>query len=215
MSDTKQLIFVVDDDALTRRYYCVVLQERGHLCCLLDSAEAFLNVYDPGQAGCLLLDINMPGMGGLALQLRLNVLGAVIPVVFISGHASLPMAVEAMHNGAFDFIEKPVSNAKLISMVRRALDFDAENRVALQQRERIAQSFSALTEREREVVRLLVTGQSNKVMATTLRLSPRTIELHRARVMEKTGSRSLAHLIRMAMDLNLIPSGERGSIQSG
>ncbi len=207
MGDKAPLVLMVDDDEMTLRYYRAVLEEAGLHCRDFRSAESFFNVYDPQQAGCLLLDVAMPGASGAAVQQRLNVMGAVIPVIFISGHADLTLAVEAMRNGAFNFLEKPVSNSDLVAQVRKALEHDADNRIALQQRERIAQAFSALTERERDVLRLLITGQTNKVMATTLRLSPRTVELHRARVMEKTGSRSLAQLIRMAIDLNFVPWG--------
>jgi two-component system response regulator FixJ len=205
MSDAAQLVFVVDDDALTLRYYRAALEGAGHRCSLLDSAEAFFRIYDPGQAGCLILDVEMPGMNGPAVQQRLNLMGAIIPVIFISGHAALALAVEAMRNGALDFLEKPVSNDRLIAHVRKALDYDTKNRLVLQERERIAQAFSTLTGRELAVLRLLISGQSNKVMAAALNLSPRTVELHRARVMEKTGSRSLAHLIRMSMDLKFAP----------
>jgi FixJ family two-component response regulator len=206
MLERPPIVYIVDDDEMTRRYYSVVLTDVHLDSSMLDSAESFLDMYDPHQAGCLLLDVEMPGMSGLALQQRLNLIGAIIPVIFVSGHADLPMAVDAMQHGAFDFIQKPVGNETLLAHVRKALEHDSENRQMLRRRDEMLQRFEALTSRERDVLMLLMAGRSNKAMASDLRLSQRTVELHRARVMEKTGSRSLAQLIRMAMDLNFAHS---------
>jgi FixJ family two-component response regulator len=159
-------------------------------------------VYDAAQPGCLLLDVQMPDMSGPELQQHLNLRDAVLPVVFISGNADIPIAVRAMSAGAFDFLQKPLSHAALLRCVRRALEYDAANRTALQERDQIMERFNSLTTRERAVLSLLISGLSNKAMAADLRLSQRTVELYRARVMEKTGSRSLAQLIRMSMNLD-------------
>jgi FixJ family two-component response regulator len=130
-------------------------------------------------------------------------LGAVIPVIFVSAHADVPTAVRSMAHGAFDFLQKPLAHDLLLERVRHALQYDRENRAALQERDEIVRRFNSLTARERDVLSLLISGSSNKAMAADLRLSQRTVELYRARVMEKTQSRSLAQLIRMAMNMEL------------
>jgi len=206
MSETLPIVYIVDDDEGTRSYFDTVLTAAKLTCRQVESAVAFLEMYDPNQPGCLLLDIQMPGMPGLALQQELNLRGAVIPVIFISGRAEVPVAVEAMQQGAFGFLQKPVERAVLVDHVRRALEFDAGNRAALREREQARTRFESLTSREREVLERLIAGSSNKVMASDLRLSQRTVELYRARIMEKTGARSLAQLVRMAMELNFVPS---------
>jgi two-component system response regulator FixJ len=210
MSDLAPIVYIVDDDELSRNYFDAVLAGAGLSCRSVESADAFLQIYTPDQPGCLLLDMQMPGMTGLELQQRLNVLGAVIPVIFASGHADVPVAVQAMRAGAFDFVEKPVARDILLARVRKAFDYDAQNRAVLRQREVMTTRFESLTTREKEVLMLLMTGRSNKAMAGDLHLSQRTVELYRARIMEKTGSRSLAQLIRMAMTVNL--SHAAGSI---
>jgi FixJ family two-component response regulator len=144
----------------------------------------------------------MPGMSGLELQQQLNLRGAIIPVIFITGHGDIPMAVEAMQHGAFDFLQKPFRDQDLIDRIQRALERDARSRAALAHHEQIRERFNSLTPREREVLALMTRGKPNKVMAAELGVSQRTVEIHRARVMEKTGAASLAQLVRMDMDLN-------------
>jgi FixJ family two-component response regulator len=144
----------------------------------------------------------MPGMSGLELQQQLNLRGAVIPVIFITGHGDIPMAVEAMQQGAFDFLQKPFRDQDLIERIQRALERDRTSRADLGQRDRIRERRDSLTPREREVLTLVTSGKANKVMAADLGLSQRTIEIHRARVMEKMGASSVAQLVRMMMDLH-------------
>ena len=206
MNQAKQIIYIVDDDDITRNYFSAVLSAAHRTCHCVESAESFLVEYEPRQPGCLLLDVEMPGMSGLELQRQLNRNGAVIPVIFVSGHAEVPMAVEAMSQGAFGFLQKPVATDTLLNQVQKALDHDAANRIDLLEREQIMHRFESLTPRERDVLMLMMAGHSNKAMASDLVLSQRTIELYRARVMEKTGSRSLAQLVRMAMELQIVPS---------
>ena len=143
----------------------------------------------------------MPGMSGLELQQQLNLRGAVIPVIFITGHGDIPMAVEAMQQGAFDFLQKPFRDQDLIDRIQRALERDARNRAALDQHAKIRERLDSLTPREREVLALMTRGKPNKIMAAELGVSQRTVEIHRARVMEKSGAASLAQLVRMVMDL--------------
>jgi FixJ family two-component response regulator len=149
----------------------------------------------------------MPGMSGIELQGELNRRGAIIPVIFISGHGDIPMAVEAIQHGAFDFLPKPFGDQDLLDRVQRALVTDAENRKLLAQREVLRARLESLTPREREVLLLVTQGKANKVMAGDLGVSQRTVEIHRARVMEKMGANSLAQLVRMTIDLEGTPAG--------
>jgi two-component system response regulator FixJ len=204
VSDRMRIVYIVDDDDIIRKYLSAVLSAAQLTCRMVESAEAFLTDYDPQQPGCLLLDVQMPGMTGLELQRQLNRRGATIPVIFITGHGEIPMVVEALSDGAFGFLQKPVATATLLEQVHKALDRDESNRAELLEREQILQRFELLTPRERDVLGLMMAGRSNKAMAGELLLSQRTVELYRARVMEKTGSRSLAQLVQMAMELNTL-----------
>ena len=201
MQEPGPTIFVVDDDEGVRNSIRFLLKSVGLATRTLSSASEFLETYKPRQSGCLVLDVRMPGMSGLELQQQLNLRGAIIPVIFITGHGDIPMAVEAMQHGAFDFLQKPFRDQDLIDRIQRALERDAHNRAALTQHDRIRARFESLTPREREVLSLMTSGKPNKVMASELGVSQRTVEIHRARVMEKTGAGSLAQLVRMAMDL--------------
>jgi two-component system response regulator FixJ len=201
MHDPAPTIYVVDDDEGVRNSLRFLLKSVGLTARALASAREFLETYKPGQPGCVVLDVRMPGMSGLELQQQLNLRGAIIPVIFITGHGDIPMAVEAMQHGAFDFLQKPFRDQDLIDRIQRALERDVRNRAALAQHDRIRERFDSLTPREREVLTLMTRGKPNKVMAADLGVSQRTVEIHRARVMEKTGAASLAQLVRMAMDL--------------
>jgi FixJ family two-component response regulator len=201
MTAQSPIVFIVDDDAAVRNSLRLLVKSVGLSAAVFVSAQEFLASYDPRQPGCLVLDVRMPGMSGLELQQQLNLRGAVIPVVFISGHGDIPMAVEAMQNGAFDFLQKPFRDQDLIDRIQRALERDRENRTALGERTRIRERLDTLTPREREVLDLVTSGKANKVMAADLGLSQRTVEIHRARVMEKMGASSVAQLVRMVLDL--------------
>ena len=178
-----------------------LLKSVGLESALYASAQEFLAAYQPAQPGCLVLDIRMPGMSGLELQQQLNLRGAVIPVIFMTGHGDIPMAVEAMQHGAFDFLQKPFRDQDLLDRIQRAIAKDAEQRQSLGERERIKSHLETLTAREREVLDLLTQGKQNKAIAQDLGVSPRTIEIHRARVMEKMAAQSVAQLVRMMLDL--------------
>jgi two-component system response regulator FixJ len=201
-------VFVVDDDESVRGSLHFLLRSAGLESRAFGSAPEFLGAYDPAQPGCLVLDVRMPGMSGLELQQELNLRGAVIPVVFITGHGDIPMAVEAMQHGAHDFLQKPFRDEDLIERVRRALAKDAKARAALEEHKTIREHLESLTPREREVLALMARGKPNKIMAHELGVSQRTVEIHRARVMEKSGASSLAELVRMVMDVEpeLAPS---------
>ncbi len=201
MQPATPTVFVVDDDEGVRNSLRFLLKSVGLATRALASASEFLEVYKPNQPGCLVLDVRMPGMSGIELQQQLNLRGATIPVIFITGHGDIPMAVEAMQHGAFDFLQKPFRDQDLIDRIQRALERDAKNRAALAQHAKIRERFESLTPREREVLALMTRGKPNKVMAAELGVSQRTVEIHRARVMEKSGANSLAQLVRMVMDL--------------
>ena len=201
MQQQASTVFVVDDDEGVRNSLRFLLRSVGLQTQTVASATEFLDTYKPSQAGCLVLDVRMPGMSGLELQQQLNLRGAVIPVIFITGHGDIPMAVEAMQQGAFDFLQKPFRDQDLIERIQRALERDARARAALDQHAKIRERLDSLTPREREVLALMTRGKPNKIMAAELGVSQRTVEIHRARVMEKSGAASLAQLVRMVMDL--------------
>lgn len=192
-------VFVVDDDSGVRSSIRILLKSVGMNTTTFASAPEFLAAYDQQHPGCLVLDIRMPGMSGMDLQRELNHRGAHLPVVFITGHGDVPMAVEAMQQGAFDFLQKPFRDQELIQRVQRALEHDQTQRAELRQTDAIQARLASLTPREREVLALLADGKQNKVMAAELGLSQRTVEIHRANVMEKMQARSVALLVRMLL----------------
>ncbi|MGQ0384549.1 MAG: response regulator transcription factor [Gammaproteobacteria bacterium] len=192
-------VFVVDDDAGVRGALVLLLKSLNLPCRAYGSAPEFLAEYDPESPGCALLDVRMPGMSGLELQQELNRRGALLPVIFITGHGDVPMAVEAMQHGAFDFLQKPFRDDELLDRVRRALARDGELRAAVGEKGRIRERLARLTSRERQVLALMTAGKPNKVMAAELSVSQRTVEIHRAHVMRKLGARSLAQLVRMTL----------------
>jgi two-component system response regulator FixJ len=203
MKEHPPVVYIVDDDEAVRGSLRLLLKSVGLTPNALGSAREFLSKYDPAQPGCLVLDVRMPEMSGLELQEQLNLQGAIIPVIFITGHGDVPMAVEAMQAGAFDFLQKPFRDQDLIDRIQRALEKDRANRAALTERTVIRERLESLTPREREVLTMVTAGKANKVMARDLGVSQRTVEIHRARVMEKMGASSLAQLVRMVLDLNV------------
>jgi FixJ family two-component response regulator len=195
-------VFVIDDDQAVRDSLGLLLKSMGTKARLFDSAQAFLDQYEPAMTGCIVLDIRMPGMSGMELQQRLKAMHCMIPIIFVTGHGDVPMAVEAMHHGAFDFIQKPFRDQELLDRINHALSWDQEHRSEEDQRRGVQQRFASLTPREREVMGCVVRGLANKVIAMDLDLSQRTVEIHRARVMEKMDARSLADLVRMSLLFN-------------
>jgi FixJ family two-component response regulator len=204
MTQPKPTIYVVDDDEAVRNALRLLFGSVGLTAVAFSSAEAFLADYSHDLPGCLVLDVRMPGMSGLELQHQLNARGAIIPAIFITGHADVPMAVEAMQHGAFDFVQKPFRDQELLERVNRALAKDRETREQLRRTDDIRKQFASLTPREQEVLSLMVQGKANKGMAVDLGLSQRTVEIHRAHVMEKMEARSIAQLVRMALDADLL-----------
>lgn len=195
-------VFVIDDDQAVRESLGLLLKSMGQRARLFDSAQAFLDQFTPDMNGCIVLDIRMPGMSGVELQQRLKAMRCTVPVIFVTGHGDVPMAVEAMLNGAFDFIQKPFRDQELLDRINQALTWDTEHRSEEERRRSVQERFGSLTPREREVLDCVVRGLANKVIAMDLDLSQRTVEIHRARVMEKMGARSLAELVRMSLLIN-------------
>lgn len=200
MKPAATCVYIVDDDDAVRASIRLLIRSVGLDARVHASAQEFLSSYDPRDAGCLLLDVRMPGMSGLDLQQELNRRGATIPVVFITGHGDVPMAVEAMQQGAFDFLQKPFRDQDLLDRVQRALARDAESRDRLAGRASIRARLATLTPREKEVMDLITRGKANKVVGADLGVSQRTVEIHRAHVMEKMHAGSLAELVRMVLD---------------
>jgi len=208
MSDNKAAkskaptIYIVDDDDSMRQAVALLLRTVGYNPIVFSRPADFLAKFDPNVHGVLVLDIRMPEMSGLEVQQQLNRTAAILPVIFITGHGDIPMAVQAMKDGAFDFLTKPFRDQDLLDRINGALKQDAENRAAIEQHSDLRRRAESLTPREREVLELIVEGKANKVVAIDLGLSERTVEIHRANVMEKMGARSVAHLVKMYLTLN-------------
>lgn len=196
MSD-EATVFIVDDDAAVRDSLAFLMQSVGLRTECFDSADRFLQASPTQCAGCLLLDIRMPGMSGLELQGVLEERGIRLPVIFISGHADVPMAVRALKAGAFDFVEKPFNDQLLLDCVQRAIETDRQQRQNVAQLDEWRALMATLTPREQEVMALVVDGAANKVISATLGVSLKTVEAHRARVMDKLKADSISHLVRM------------------
>ena len=197
MDSSAGVVHVVDDDAAILDSLQLLLRSAGLPCRTYQDAGSFLNAFDPLSHACLVADIRMPGMNGLELQDELRRRGVAIPIVFMTGHGDVPMAVRAIKAGALEFIQKPFRDEELLSQIRLALEIDSEQIEKRRESLEIRRRFQTLTQREREVLRKVVDGCANKVIAFDLGVSQRTVELHRARVMHKMEARSLAELVRM------------------
>ncbi len=195
----KSTVFVVDDDQAMRNSLKWLIESVGVPVESFSSADDFLAQYQPGRAGCLVLDVRMPGMSGLELLEHLAERSIHIPAVMITGHGDVPMAVRAMKSGAIDFIEKPFNDEALLDAIRRALAYEEQHRSFHSEHVQITERLSHLTPREHEVMEMVTAGRSNKEIANALGVSAKTIEAHRARVMEKMQAGSLAELVRMAL----------------
>lgn len=198
-AETTPLIYVVDDDEALRDSLRWLLESAGYRVTAYATAERFLAAFRPGAASCLLLDIRMPGLGGLELQQDLNRRGHALPVIFITGHGDVPMAVRALQAGAFHFIEKPFNDSELLEVIERAVSASGTAPLQLAQRLAAAARSKTLTQREREVMDLVVGGRKNKQIADALGVSIKTVEAHRARVMEKMGVRTIADLVQVSL----------------
>jgi len=193
----QQTVFVVDDDAAVRDSIAELVGSVGLRAECYASAFEYLEAFRPARSGCVVLDVRMAEMSGLVLQQKLNELGAKLPVIILTGHGDVPMAVQAMKSGAVDFVQKPYRDQSLLDSINVALSIDAADREASAAAEDQSRCFAELTPREREVFRHLVTGRSSKEIAKVLAISPRTAEVHRRNVLHKFGLSSVKELIRL------------------
>lgn len=201
MSNESGMVELVDDDPAVRDAVSFLLETVGIECRCFESADAFLSGHDGAAASCLVLDIRMPGMSGLELQDELRRRDWSVPIIFITGHGEIAMAVRAMRNGAFDFIQKPFKDQELLDSINAALVIARSQRQSTRDVGELREAFDTLSPREREVMTLVTDGKPNKVIAFDLGVSQRTVEIHRARVMQKMGARNLAELVRTQIRL--------------
>lgn len=199
-SSTPQ-VYIVDDDDAVRSGLRLLLASCGLMSRSFASAQAFLDDVPTDAQGCLLLDVRMPGLSGLDLQERMQALGYELPVILLTGHGDVPMAVRAMKRGALDFIQKPFNEQYLLDRVQEALQQSLNRAERRRVRVEIEERLARLTAREQAILERLVQGQANKVIAADLGISERTVEVHRAHVMDKMGARTLAHLVQTIADL--------------
>lgn len=201
---TKSLVYLVDDDFSVRDSLSMLIESTGQAVKSFDSADSFLSNYDPDQAGCLILDVRMPSMSGLELQEELVRRDFAIPIIFISGHADVPDSSKAFRAGAIDYMEKPFDTQVLLTRMQEAIQKDLNTRINNAEKRKLKKRLGQLTPRENEVMILVVKGLSNKEIAKHLNVSNRTIDVHRAKLMEKMDAEDLAELTVMAMHCGLI-----------
>jgi len=196
-----QTVYIVDDDDAMRDSLTWLLEGEGYQVSNYASADDFLGMYSPQMRGVLVLDVRMPDMSGLELHEKLIALKNQLPVIFVTGHGDVPMAVSALQSGAWDFIEKPFANADLLARIEKALARERERSERQSKNQSYIDRAASLTQREREVMLLVVEGNLNKQIADTLNISMKTVEAHRARVMEKMGVDSLPELVKICLML--------------
>jgi FixJ family two-component response regulator len=195
-------VYIVDDDAAVRDSLGLLLKSVGLTSTAFESGVDFLESFDPDWQGCILLDIRMPGVSGMEVQRQLVEKNCNMPIIFITGHGDIPAAVEAMHLGAYDFVQKPFQDQELLDRIQQALADHQQQQDEREVRQDIWDRYESLTPREKEVMGAVVKGHANKVIAMDLELSQRTVEIHRARVMEKMRVRSLAKLVKLSMSID-------------
>ncbi len=201
--DNNQTVFIVDDDEGVREGLSLLLDTVGQPCELYSSAFEFLDAYDDNKGGCLVLDIRMPRMTGLDLQEKLIEMKSKLPIIFITGHGDIPMAVEAMRCGAVDFIRKPFREHNLLDRINEALSVDDTVCKQAMNRQALTEKLSSLSEREWDVFERVADGHMNKVIAADLGISERTVEVHRGQVMKKLDVKTLAQLVRVKIESEL------------
>lgn len=193
----KPVVYLVDDDQAVRDSLKWVIESAGFAVHTYGSAQAFLDAYRPERPGCLVLDVRMPGISGLNLQARLAHNHSILPIIFISAHATVPDAVRAMRAGAVDFLIKPFNNQDLLDRIEQCMAEDARQREDRARREEVARRLATLTPREREVLAGVVAGKTNRAIAAEMKVSVKTVDAHRAKVMEKMEAGSLAELVHL------------------
>lgn len=196
-----QQAYIVDDDEAVRDSMSMLLESADIAFQCFESADKFFDHYNDSLRGCLILDIRMPGMSGLDLQARLKQHGSMLPIIFITGHGDVPMAVEAMRQGAFDFMRKPILEKDLLDRIQQAFDHESGIRSEWQNHDRNSQLIASLTKREHQIFERVAEGQANKSIAIDFGISERTVEVHRSQVMKKLGANNLAQLVRIHIAL--------------
>lgn len=199
MSDGNQTVFIVDDDEDVRDSLVELIESMGLQTRTYENALVFLDEFNTSQPGCVLADVRMPGMSGIELQQKLNELDAPLPLIIMTGHGEVAMAVQAMKDGAFEFLQKPFRDQELLDCITKALEKDALNRKNFGEQVAVQQRVGTLTRREREVIDLVLDGKANKVIARELGISDRTVEIHRSHAMEKLGAKSVAELVKFML----------------
>jgi FixJ family two-component response regulator len=203
----QQTVFIVDDDEAMRDSLAWLLESNGLRVRSFESGEAFLDAWRADMAGCLVLDVRMPGISGLELHERLQALNSPLPIIFVTGHGDVPMAVSALKKGAADFIEKPFNDKEILRLIEQCLATDREQQSRRRRYAEISGRLAALTPREREVMDLMAAGRLNKQIADDLGISIKTVEVHRSRVMDKMEVRSVAELVQLVMKRPPQPGG--------
>lgn len=198
----EETVFIVDDDEAVRDSLRWLLEASGYHVACFDSAESFLQNYQINQIGCLILDVRMQGMSGLELQEHLAALQSSLPIVFITGHGDVLMAVSTMKKGARDFIEKPFDQKELLNIVEKMLDYARNENVFIAQQRAARKKLARLTSREKQVLERIIAGRLNKQIADDLAISIKTVEAHRANIMEKLEVNTVADLLRLALSVN-------------
>ena len=191
-----QSVYIVDDDSAVRDALSILVKSVNLNAVECSSADQFLDEYDPQRPGCLITDVYMPGIDGVALQKKLIDMGSQLPIIVMSGHGDIPLAVKMIRSGAFNFIEKPFSNHQMLEHIEKALKLDSERRSTANKSNQSQKYYATLTPREKEVLEYLISGVSNKIIAAMMSISPRTIETHRANVLRKMNSESVVSLVQ-------------------
>ena len=201
MSDNQQIVFIVDDDEDVRDSLVELIESIGLQVKAYESALAFLNDFNGNLSGCILADVRMPGMSGIELQHKLNELKATQPLIIMTGHGDITMAVQAMKDGAFEFLQKPFRDQELLDCLTKALEHDRAGRKKLENLNANQERVKSLTTREREVIDKVLEGKANKVIARELDISDRTVEIHRSHAMEKLAVKSVAELVKIMLNV--------------
>ena len=193
------IVFIIDDDEAVRDSLKFLLDSVGQKNKTFDHPHRFLDAYHESDSGCIVLDIRMPSMSGIELQNKLNSMHCILPIIFITGHGDVPMAVKAIKEGAMDFVQKPFRDQKLLDLINDAIKLDKKQRIELSEHKNILNRVKSLSEREYEVLNHIVAGKANKLIAADIGISQRTVEIHRSHIMKKMKTRSLAHLVRQIL----------------
>ncbi len=193
-----QTVFIVDDEPDVRAALRLLIKSVGYTVECFESADVFFNQFESSRKGCLILDVRMPGMSGMELQEKLSSMETLLPIIMISGHGEIPMAVKAVQNGAIDFLQKPFSDQQLLDRISQAMELNNKRHASHDVRQNAQDKFASLTPREREIFTEVVSGKLNKVIAYDLNISTRTVEIHRAKAMEKMEAKNLSELINLA-----------------